>query len=107
MATKQVGIAELKSRLSEYLRTVRRGETIYVLDRETPVAQSVPVRRKSALRIRKPAPVDASVLLRLALGQPDASREWRHIHQSVSSALITVESLRTGSPPYPGKAFRF
>jgi prevent-host-death family protein len=53
---RQVGIAELKSRLSEYLRAVRRGETISVLDRETPVAQIVPVRPRSALRIRKPAP---------------------------------------------------
>ncbi len=53
---KQVGIAELKSRLSEYLRAVRRGETISVLDRETPVAQIVPVREKSLLRVRKPAP---------------------------------------------------
>jgi antitoxin (DNA-binding transcriptional repressor) of toxin-antitoxin stability system len=33
---KQVRIAELKSRLSAYLRAVRRGETIAVLDRETP-----------------------------------------------------------------------
>jgi predicted nucleic acid-binding protein len=39
--------------------------------------------------------VDASVLLRLALGQPDALREWRDIHQGISSALIAVESLRT------------
>lgn len=39
--------------------------------------------------------VDASVLLRLALGQPDALHEWRDIHQGVSSALITIESLRT------------
>jgi prevent-host-death family protein len=53
---KQVGIAELKSRLSEYLRAVRRGETISVLDRDTPVAQIVPIRQKSALGIRKPAP---------------------------------------------------
>lgn len=53
---KQVRIAELKARLSEYLRAVRRGETIAVLDRETPVAQIVPVRDRAALRIRKPAP---------------------------------------------------
>jgi antitoxin (DNA-binding transcriptional repressor) of toxin-antitoxin stability system len=53
---KQVGIAELKSRLSEYLRAVRRGETISVLDRETLIAQIVPVSEKSALRVRKPAP---------------------------------------------------
>lgn len=52
---KQVRIAELKSRLSEYLRAVRGGETISVLDRETPVAQIVPVRDRVALRIRKPA----------------------------------------------------
>ena len=53
---KQVRIAELKARLSEYLRAVRRGETIAVLDRDTPVAQIVPVRDRAALRIRKPAP---------------------------------------------------
>ena len=51
---KQIGIAALKSRLSEYLRAVRRGETIAVLDRQTPVAQIVSGR--TALRIRKPAP---------------------------------------------------
>ncbi len=53
---KEVRIAELKSRLSEYLRAVRHGETISVLDRETPIAQIVPVRERVALRIRTPAP---------------------------------------------------
>jgi prevent-host-death family protein len=56
MTMKQVRIAELKARLSEYLRVVRAGETIAVLDRDTPVAQIVPVRDRAALRIRKPAP---------------------------------------------------
>ena len=51
---KQVRIAELKARLSEYLRAVRGGETIAVLDRDTPIAQLVPVRDRSALRVRKP-----------------------------------------------------
>jgi prevent-host-death family protein len=54
-AMKAVRIAELKARLSEYLRAVRRGETIAVLDRETRVAEIVPVRAPNALRIRKPA----------------------------------------------------
>lgn len=53
---KEVRIAELKARLSEYIRAVRNGETISVLDRETPVAQIVPVRDRVALRVRKPAP---------------------------------------------------
>jgi prevent-host-death family protein len=56
MVMKQVRIAELKARLSEYLRAVRRGETIAVLDRDTPVAQIIPVRERSDLRVRKPAP---------------------------------------------------
>jgi prevent-host-death family protein len=56
MAMKRVRIAELKARLSEYLRAVRRGETIAVLDRETPIAHIVPVHERPALRIRKPAP---------------------------------------------------
>ena len=39
--------------------------------------------------------IDASVLLRLALGQPDALPEWPQIQQGVSSALVMTESLRT------------
>lgn len=39
--------------------------------------------------------LDASVLLRFALGQPDALPEWRQIERGVSSALIRTESLRT------------
>ena len=38
----QVGIAELKARLSEHLRAVRKGRTVTVLDRDTPVARIVP-----------------------------------------------------------------
>jgi uncharacterized protein len=39
--------------------------------------------------------VDSSVLLRVALGQPNALPEWRQIQQGVSSALTIAESLRT------------
>jgi prevent-host-death family protein len=53
---KTVRIAELKSRLSEYLRAVRGGDTIAVLDRDTPVAHIVPVRERTTLRVRKPVP---------------------------------------------------
>ena len=52
---RQARIAELKARLSEYLRSVRRGETVTVLDRETPVARIVPI-RQPGLRVRKPTP---------------------------------------------------
>jgi prevent-host-death family protein len=66
---KQVRIAELKARLSEYLRAVRNGETIAVLDRETPVAHIIPVRQSRALRVRKPAP-GALPLHRVPLPKP-------------------------------------
>ncbi|MGH9383265.1 MAG: type II toxin-antitoxin system Phd/YefM family antitoxin [Vicinamibacterales bacterium] len=39
---KAVRIAELKARLSEHLRSVRKGRTLTVLDRDTPVARIVP-----------------------------------------------------------------
>jgi prevent-host-death family protein len=53
---KQVKIAELKSHLSEYLRVVRGGQTIAILDRETPIAQIVPIRERAALRVCTPLP---------------------------------------------------
>jgi prevent-host-death family protein len=52
---KQVRIAELKSKLSEFLRTVQRGETLTVLDRNTAIAHIVPIPEQRGLRIRKPA----------------------------------------------------
>jgi len=52
-----VRIAELKSRLSEYLRKVRAGKTITVLDRDTPIARIVPYEAHGAsLKIRPPQP---------------------------------------------------
>jgi antitoxin (DNA-binding transcriptional repressor) of toxin-antitoxin stability system len=50
---KTVRIAELKSRLSEHLRSVRKGRTLTILDRDTPY-------------------VDTSALLRLVLREPGA-----------------------------------
>ena len=39
--------------------------------------------------------VDASVILRVALGQPNGLAEWSKIQRGVSSALVKTESLRT------------
>lgn len=38
----RVKIAELKARLSEYLRQVRRGHPVVVLDRNQPIARLIP-----------------------------------------------------------------
>ena len=47
-----VRIADLKARLSEYLRAVRNGGTLTVLDRDTPIARIVPFAAQP-LEIRK------------------------------------------------------
>ena len=39
---KRVMISELKAKLSAYLSEVRKGETVVVCDRKTPVARLVP-----------------------------------------------------------------
>ncbi len=52
-----VGIADLKSRLSEHLRHVRRGESLTILDRDTPIARVVPIKEKGGLlTVRHPLP---------------------------------------------------
>jgi len=52
MTMKTVGIAELKARLSGYLRLVRKGRTLTVVDRDTPVARLVPY-APEALEVRR------------------------------------------------------
>jgi prevent-host-death family protein len=54
MSDKTVGVAELKARLSEYLRAVRRGRTITVFDRNEPIARVIPIHSKGQLAVREP-----------------------------------------------------
>jgi len=65
-----VRIAELKARLSEYLRRVRRGRALTVTDRETPIAQIIPYQAGAAsLTIRHPMP-DAPRLAAIRMPPP-------------------------------------
>jgi prevent-host-death family protein len=65
---KSVGIADLKARLSEHLKSVRKGQTLTVLDRDTPVARIVPYTsepvevRRATRRLRDLPPPPPSVL---------------------------------------------
>ena len=70
MAMNTVRIADLKARLSEYLRRVRRGHEVTVLDRQTPIARIVPYGAgAAALEVRKPLP-GAPPLHRVPLPPP-------------------------------------
>jgi len=57
MVMKSAQIAELKARLSHFLRLVRRGEEIVVLDRREPIAKLIRFSGdgRSQLTIRKPS----------------------------------------------------
>ncbi len=62
VAMRAVRVAELEARLSEYLRRVRRGHELTVLDRETPIARIVPDGRPgTTLQIRRPPPGSAGL----------------------------------------------
>ncbi len=55
LVMKTAGIADLKARLSEYLREVRRGRTLVVVDRNTPIAKLIPYSGETeVLSVRKP-----------------------------------------------------
>lgn len=70
MTMNTVRIADLKARLSEHLRAVRRGRTLTVLDRDTPVARLIPYTRDAeTLRVRQPRP-GAPRLSRVPLPPP-------------------------------------
>ena len=82
-----VGIAELKARLSQHLRSVRQGHRVTVMDRDQPIAVIVPYQRDEPLKVCKPAP-DAPALQDVPLPPPldldldivDLLLEERHRH---------------------------
>jgi len=65
-----VKVAELKARLSEYLRSARRGDPVTVCDRETPIARLVPYEpERETLGVRKPIRALRDVTLPPPLGR--------------------------------------
>jgi len=49
-----IGVEELKAKLSEYLRAVRAGREITVYDRDQPIARIVPYAPRAVLAVREP-----------------------------------------------------
>ncbi len=66
---KTVGIADLKAHLSQHLRTVRKGWTLTVVDRDSPVARLVPI-EAGALEVRKATRHPRDLQTRPATGHP-------------------------------------
>ncbi len=61
---KRAMVSELKAKLSNYLAAVRKGETVVVCDRKTPIARLIPYETgPDALGIEEPS-IPGSALLR-------------------------------------------
>ena len=68
---KTAKVADLKARLSAYLRTVRRGHPVIVCDRDTPIARLVPyVAEGEPLTVRQAIGALHDVALPPPLGRP-------------------------------------
>lgn len=85
---KHVRIAELKAKLSEFLRSVQAGESITVCDRNTSIARIVPIADRPGISIRRPtvgspAPnkVPLPVPVRLEVDALELLLEDRHARQ--------------------------
>ena len=68
-----IGVAELKARLSEYLRVVRKGHEVTVMDRDQPIARIIPIQGTGVLTIREPTSAYAA-LSQVPLPPPAALR---------------------------------
>jgi prevent-host-death family protein len=66
---RSIRIAELKAHLSEHLRSVRGGNSLTVLDRDTPVARIVPYEASERLRLRRATRKPGEIRLPLPLGK--------------------------------------
>jgi antitoxin (DNA-binding transcriptional repressor) of toxin-antitoxin stability system len=51
---KTLNISYFKTHISQELRSVRDGERIIIMDRDIPVAEVIPHREESKLRVRQP-----------------------------------------------------
>lgn len=68
---KSVKVAELKARLSAYLRAARRGHAVTVCDRDTPIARLVPYGPAGEpLTVRRPVRALHDVPMPPPLGRP-------------------------------------
>jgi prevent-host-death family protein len=76
-----VGIAELKAHLSEYVRAAQRGGEIIIKDRQTPVAKLVPIE------------------------QPQMIGEIRRATRSVAEVEKMLDA-RPPEPPIPAETFQ-
>jgi antitoxin (DNA-binding transcriptional repressor) of toxin-antitoxin stability system len=88
-------IGELRNGLSRYLSRVKAGETITVYDRDTPIAEIVPLRPKKRSRKSDQEHLDSlerrGIIRRGLPPDPEWLKRWRPVKiegESVLAALL-------------------
>jgi len=87
----RVSISQLKDQLSAYLKKVRAGETVLVMDRNRPVAQLTPV-AKPARDAERIAKLEAEGILTPPKGPPLTLDELRRLRVVAPGARV-LEAL--------------
>lgn len=90
----EVKIAELKSKLSEYLRSVRSGNEVVIKDRETPIARIVPYEKRPQRLVIRPATISLKAVDKLVSHRSKGLKPG-----SVDDALKWVRRDRFKSGP--------
>jgi len=95
---KSVGVKQLKSRLSEYLRLVRSGEIVLVTDRDEVVAELRPARRQfsgaDSLDELLDSLAERGELTRASLSKHRWKWNARGLGLTAGSAMAILDELR-------------
>ena len=96
---KSVGVKQLKSRLSEYLRLVRGGETVFVTDRDEVVAELRPARRQpnttDSLDGLLDSLADSGEVTRASLPKQRWTWKAKGLGLAAGSANVLLEEIRS------------
>jgi len=92
---KAVGLRELKNRLSEYIRHVRRGESVIVTDRGEVVAEIVPPGHRVDTAGVPPGLLALARKGLATVGRPNGPHVYRRLSSALApgraAALLTAE----------------
>ena len=83
---KSANIAKFKAELSKYLRFVRKGEEVIIMNRDTPLARVVPIKGENQGLIIEEAIGDMGDFFRIqmepVLGQEESSLQFLKVERS-------------------------
>jgi len=93
---KTATVSEIKNRLSEFLLRVRRGESVVILDRETPIARIEPIEKSLAAGDERLAELERAGVLRRPARKPtpDLLRTLPPMPKAKGSAVAAVLAER-------------